>query len=136
MKQVLSLLLVVLLVGFVVGHPVVTLDGYLPIIVDTNGSTLADYQCRGQVVVNTGASISQTHNLPPVAAGMHVTFALSTNKAVIVNPQTDDRILALTSSSGDAISSDTTIGATVELIGIDSTNWLPISVVGSWTDAN
>jgi hypothetical protein len=136
MKQLFALLLVTLLVGFVIAHPVVTLDGFVTVIVDTNGSTLADYQCCGQVIVNTGAGGPQTHILPPVVAGMHVTFAIATGQTVTVNPYQNNRILALTNAPGDAIASDTTIGTSVELVGIDTTNWLPISRVGTWSDAN
>jgi hypothetical protein len=114
-----------------------TLNSFLTVYTDTNGETLTDLY-SGRVITNTGATGSQTFDLPPAATGSHFVFSLSTNKAILVNPQSDDLIIGLTSGSlgGDAISSDTTIGSTVELVAIDSANWLPIRVIGTWTDVN
>jgi hypothetical protein len=42
----------------------------------------------------------------------------------------------LTNAAGDAISSNATIGDTVELVALDDTKWLPIRTVGTWADVN
>jgi hypothetical protein len=58
---------------------------------------------------------------------------LSAAQEIVVNPQDEDQIMGFSDASqGEAIkSSPSTVGTTVELVAIDSANWLPIRKVGS-----
>ena len=129
------LLCVGLLITRVFAHP--AQNSYVNVLIDTNGETLTNDH-SGRIITNTGATGGQTFNLPPAVKGLHFIFSLSAAQNIDVNPQNDDKILGLglSTSPGDAIRSNTTVGTTVELVAIDSTNWLPISVVGTWTDVN
>jgi hypothetical protein len=128
------LLCVVVFVTRVFAHP--TLD-FVTVFQDTDGGGLtADFS--GRIITNPAATGGQTFDLPAAAAGIHFIFALSAAEYIEINPQNDDKILGLGLSTavGDAIRSDTTVGTTVELVAIDSTNWLPIRTTGTWTDVN
>lgn len=103
---------------------------------DTDGATLTFAEVCGHIYTNTGDADGQTWNLPPVQAGMKVTFLLSAAQDVNVNPDNADQILVVTNAAGDAISSDGGQGHYITLIGIDSTNWMMLGVDGIWTDVN
>lgn len=109
--------------------------GASQVVNDTDGATLAAADVQGQVYSNTGAG-AQTFNLPAVTAGMRVTFVLSAAQDVNVNPDNADQILVLTNAVGDAISSDAAAGSRIELLGINSTNWIAIESAGTWSDVN
>lgn len=129
------LLCIVVLIGRVLAHPAA--NEFSAVWNDMNGETFAGYQ-SGLTVTNLGATGNQVFNLPAAAVGMRFTFVLAAAQTIDINPQNDDKILGLglTTSAGDAIRSNNIIGTAVELVAIDATNWLPISVVGAWTDVN
>lgn len=129
------LLAVLVLLGKVFAHP--AQNEFSTLWNDTNGETFAGYQ-SGVTVTNLGATGNQIFNLPPAVAGMRFTFVLAAAQTIDINPQNDDKILGLglTTSAGDAIRSNSTVGTAVDLVALDATNWLPVSFVGAWTDVN
>jgi hypothetical protein len=90
----------------------------------------------GGLISNLGATDAQTLTLPRATPGLHITVSLAVAEDVDIDPQTGDQILVLTDEAGDAITSSETIGDTVELVALDDTNWLPIRIVRTWTNAN
>jgi hypothetical protein len=68
---------------------------------------------------------------------LHFIVSLSAAQTIDVNPDTmtSYQIIGLTNGAGDAIRG-TGVGTTVELVAIDSTNWLPIRTNGTWSDVN
>jgi hypothetical protein len=129
------LLCVVLLLSQVLAHP--TLNNFVTVFLDTNGGGLTG-DFSGWVITNRDATGSQTFTLPDALVGMHFVFSLSAAQEVVVNPQNNDQIMGFSGvSQGESIKSNpSTVGTTVELVAIDSTNWLPIRKVGEWDDAN
>jgi hypothetical protein len=120
----------VVLVTTVFAHP--TRD-FVTVFLDTNGGGLTD-DFSGWVITNRDATGGQTFTLPAAAVGRHFIFSLSAAQYIEVDPQNEDQIIGLTDAAGNKIRSDTTIGTTVELIAIDSSKWLPIRKIGSWSD--
>lgn len=90
----------------------------------------------GFLLTNAGSSGATTITLPDAYAGLSYTIALAAAQDVNIDVQTGDKILVLTDSTGDQISSDATLGSYIELVAIDSTNWLPLDRSGTWSDAN
>lgn len=129
------LLCIVVLISRLFAHP--TQNGFEVLYADTNGETFTGAH-SGLVITNTGATGGQVFNLPPAVAGMRFTFVLAAAQTIDINPDSNDKILGLglSTSLGDAIRSNTTVGTAVQLVAIDATNWLPISVVGTWTDVD
>jgi hypothetical protein len=119
--------------------------------VDTNGHDLAETYVVDReeptpdsvyptipsysVIVNTGASGSQEFDLPPAAAGLRYTFACVVAQNIVIDPASGDRILSLTDAVNDSITAGT-IGNSITLVAVDSTNWVAVAVVGTWTDTN
>ena len=102
-----------------------------------NNETLTDAR-SGQIITNSGATGTRAFNLPHAATGLHFLFALSAAQKISVNPQDNDIFIGtgLSPAAGDALESDQAIGTLIEIVAIDSTNWLQIRKVGTWTDVN
>jgi hypothetical protein len=111
------------------------LNSFLTVYPFSSGQTLTELH-SGRIVTNLGAISLLTLNLPPALEGLNFVVSLSAAQQVDVNPQTGDQIIGLTDNAGDAIRSGSTIGTTVELVALDSTKWLPIRTIGTWTDVN
>jgi hypothetical protein len=124
---------IVVLVTKVFAYP--TLNSFLTVYPFSTGQTLTELH-SGRIVTNLGAMSLLTVNLPPALEGLHFVVSLSAAQQVDVNPQTGDQIIGLTDNAGDAIRSGSTIGTTVELVALDSTKWLAIRTIGTWTDVN
>jgi hypothetical protein len=112
-----------------------TLNNFLTLQPVTAGINVNDGY-SGAVITNLGATGALTLNLQRAIKGLHIIVTLSAAQDVNINPQNDDQILVLTNAAGDAISSNATIGDTVELVALDDTKWLPIRTVGTWADVN
>lgn len=110
--------------------------GLSPVSNATATRTLTAADCVGQVCTNTGDADAQVNNLPDAQAGLKVTFSLTAAQDIDVNAATGDQILGLTNATGDAISSDATIGSHITLVAVDATNWVVVASGGTWTDVN
>jgi hypothetical protein len=125
------LLCALFLISKVFAHP--TLNNFVTVFADTDGETLTgDYS--GLIITNTSATGAQTFTLPDAVVGMHFFFSVAAAQSMVVDPQNEDQILSLTDAAGDEITSDTSIGTTVELVAIDGSKWLPIRRTGTWQD--
>jgi hypothetical protein len=102
---------------------------------DTNGENLTAAH-SGMIITNPAATGSQTFELPAAAAGIRFIFALSAAQKIKVNPDDNDQFIGngLSTSAGDALESDQVVGTLIEFVAIDSTKWLQIRKVGTWTD--
>jgi hypothetical protein len=111
------LLCVAVLVGIAFGHPT-TCNNATAVYTYTSNSPLTTAQ-SGSVITNFGAGGAVTFDLPDAVKGLYYIVTLAAAQDVNVNPQSGDRIWALTDGDGDAISSDATVRTT-----------------GTWSDAN
>jgi hypothetical protein len=98
--------------------------------------TITANETKSTLICNTGASGSAVYDLPSAVAGMTVTVCVAAAFDVDVNANTGDQILVLTNATGDAISSDATVGSIITLVALDATNWFPIGYRGTWSDVN
>jgi hypothetical protein len=127
------LLAVSVLLSQALAYP--TLNSFLTVWHIPGGGNLNDAYSGG-LITNLGATGAQTMNLPRAISGLHITVSLAVAQDVDLNPENEDQILVLTNEAGDAITSNSTIGDTVELVALDDAKWLPIRTVGTWTNAN
>jgi hypothetical protein len=126
------MLCVLVLINRVLAHP--ALNNFVTVLADEDGGGLTGNH-SGLVITNTSATGGQTFTLPHAAAGMHFVFSLSAAQYIEVDPQNLDQIIGFpTTAAGDKIRSDTIVGTTIELVAVDSTKWLAIRKVGTWTD--
>lgn len=103
----------------------------------TGANTISAAQCYGTVFSNTGVG-DAVATLPVAVVGMRVTFVVTDANDIDINPQDGTTIVSngLTTSAGDAISSDKALGSTVTLAAITTTKWAVISKIGTWSDVN
>lgn len=121
--------------GDIIGDGGDPIYGFLTnVATSTTGKTLLVTESL-TTQTNASATTSGTWNLPAAAAGLIYKFVVIAQQAMDINPATGDIILGLADATGDAIRSSTT-GNTITLEAVDSTNWIPSGVVGSWTDIN
>lgn len=98
--------------------------------------TLTVDELYGGVINNTGAAGAAVYNLPAPVVGMHFRVYLTVAEDVDINPADGTQILGLTNATGDAISSAATVGNSIELVAISSTEWGVFAINGAWADAN
>jgi hypothetical protein len=129
------LLCVGIIISKVFAHP--ELNTFMLVAAHTTGDTFS-YAHSGRLVTNPAATGSLTFNLPPAAPGLHFIFALSAAQRIVVNPEDGDLFIGTgitpVPGAGDAIQSDQIVGTLIEIVAIDSTNWLQIRKVGTWAD--
>jgi hypothetical protein len=134
MKRI-ALIGLLLCVGFLISkvfaHP--ALNSFILVAAHTTSDTFS-YAHSGRLVTNPAATGTLTFDLPPAAPGLHFIFAVAAAQAIVVVPDSGDQIIVLTNMSDEEITSDTTIGTTVELVAIDDSKWLPIRRTGAWQD--
>jgi hypothetical protein len=107
--------------------------GFLNNTVTATATTITAAQC-GSTFINSGAV---TINLPEAstAVGCRLTFITANAANYVVNPDDGDQILVLTNAAGDSIV-NATLGNTVTIQAINSSQWAQLSAVGTWTDNN
>lgn len=86
---------------------------------------------------NAGATGAVIFNLPEASTwiGGVIRFTVLAAQNLDVNPDNGDQILAITNAAGDALR-NATIGGTLTLMAVDSTNIVVISSYGTWSDVN
>jgi hypothetical protein len=91
----------------------------------------------GQVFNNAAAGDAVIFNLPEASTwiGGTLTFVTLAAQNLDLNPDNADVILTLTNAAGDALR-NATIGNTITLMAIDSTNIVEIAAYGTWSDVN
>jgi hypothetical protein len=69
---------------------------------------------------------------------LHCKFAIAAGQKIDVNPQSDDPFIFTwlnpAPGTGDALESRFAVGTLIEIVVVDSTIWLQIRKVDTWTD--
>lgn len=108
--------------------------GFVAPTVDGGASVNIEIADSGKVYYNSEAG---TFNLPAVGEGLKYTFVVAHASVLTIEPDGTDRILILTDTNGDSITSSTP-GDTVTLVGIGSI-WYTVGVFPAstdWADGN
>ncbi len=88
----------------------------------------------GTVFTNEGATGEAYLNLPSAAAGLTYTFCVQDADGLRIVADTGDTIrLSSTVSASAGYAESTTIGSTVTLTAINSTEWIGMSINGTWS---
>lgn len=99
-------------------------------------ATMTANELYGHTIINTGASGAIVLTLPAPQPGMRFFVYLTAAQDVDLNAADSTQILVATNATGDALSSDATIGSRIELVALSSTTWGVVSSSGTWTDVN
>lgn len=117
---------------------VITLDasaggGTLTIAPKTADHTILTSE-SGFVFTNEGAGANVNFTLPAAAAGLTYEFMVHTALPFLIHADTGDtiRIAATVSATGGQIAVGTA-GHTVRLVCMNATEWVAMSVIGTWT---
>ena len=121
--------------GAVTGDGGDVLGGYLTGVSDKSASYTPTIAQSGYTFTNTAATGEITYNLPDAAAGLEYCVANSDSGSLTltVDPQAADQILGLTNAAGNKVSI-ATVGGSLCLLAIDSTNWVVVGYYGTWLD--
>lgn len=88
----------------------------------------------GTVYTNQGAGSQVTITLPEASAGRQFTFIVEDSDGITVQAAAGDTIRQAGSvSSAGGTASSTTIGDTITLIAISSSQWFAVASHGTWT---
>ena len=103
----------------------------------TANYTVQPQDCYGGLITNEGATGSVTLTLPPAVAGMSLQVYLMASKAVVIDPQDDEKIVlaGVAGDAGDRISADAA-GEYVRLACVEDGEWVVTEVGGTWTAEN
>jgi hypothetical protein len=86
------------------------------------------------VFTDIGSGGEIVFNLPTAVAGLDFTFVCSDENGIQINASTGDTIRVGTSESvTGGLAETTTRGNVLRLVAIDATQWIAVSVVGTWT---
>lgn len=93
-----------------------------------DGATEGDY-----FFTNEGAAGSVTFTLPAAAGALHFAFYVQAAQVVIIQAAAGDTIRVAGKASAAAGTARTAVqGCLLELMGINGTEWVAMSVVGAW----
>lgn len=82
---------------------------------------------------NEGATSAVTFNLPTAVAGLTFTFTVEDADGITVVASAGDTIrLSGSVSAAAGNTASTTIGSSVTLVAINATEWIGVSIVGTW----
>ncbi len=114
------------------GSDQLDLLGYIPVINTAIDTLLTAAQALGQLIRVTATA---TITLPPVTIGATVTIYSTTAAALMVDPDTNDRIVldGTAGGNGKKITSASGAGDFVTLIGDSEDGWTVIGRSGTWT---
>lgn len=119
--------------GNIIGDGGDAIKGFKREVVTATATTITTAQC-GAVFINSGAVVI---NLPAAisSVGCQLTFMTASATNFDINPGNTDQIVLLTNALGDAIR-NATIGNSVTLTCINSTQWVQEAIIGTWADVN
>jgi hypothetical protein len=114
------------------GSDQLDLLGYIPVINTAIDTLLTALQVLGQLIRVTATA---TITLPPVTIGATVTIYSTTAAALMVDPDTNDRIVldGTAGGNGKKITSASGAGDFATLIGDSEDGWTVIGRSGTWT---
>jgi hypothetical protein len=85
------------------------------------------------VMTNEGATALNVHLLPTAAKGLTFTFVVQDADGIRIAANTDDIIrIAESVTAATGFIESTVIGSVITLVAINATEWVAISVVGTW----
>lgn len=86
------------------------------------------------VYTNAGDADGSAITLPSAAAGLEYTVCVTDPQTVTVTAASGDNIRVVSNPSATAGNvSSNTVGSVLRLVAIDSTTWLAVSVLGTWS---
>ena len=89
---------------------------------------------RYKVVTNEGTTVKPVITLESAVAGLRRLFIVQDTDGIRVKANTGDTIRVGSSvSAGAGYAECTTVGATLELVAINATEWVAVAVNGTWT---
>lgn len=89
---------------------------------------------NNKLFTNEGATAENHHTLPTAVAGLTYTFYCQDTDGIQINANTGDTIrIAASVSAAAGLIETATVGNAVTLVAINATEWVAISVVGTWT---
>lgn len=104
-----------------------------PVMAKTTSATLSTFEARASLITNKGASEAITLTLPSAQAGMCVSIFLAEPQDIDVAPATGDKIVGVTDSVGEKISSDAAVGSMIRLCALNSVEWAVLGQRGDWS---
>lgn len=119
--------------GNVSGPGTGTMAGFLRPVVAATATTITAAQC-GSTFINSGAVQMELPEASTVI-GCVLTFSTANASNFDINPDNADQILVQTNAVGDA-TRNATLGNSITLQAINASQWVPISVQGTWSDIN
>ena len=119
--------------GTVSGDGTGHLQGFMQNRVTATAVSITAAQC-GSTFINSGAV---QMGLPEASTvlGCRLTFVTANASNFDVNPDDADQILVQTDAAGDK-TRNATLGNSITIEAISSSQWAPISIIGTWSDAN
>jgi len=106
------------------------------VITKTEDYTLADDECYGSVITNTGASGAVAFTLPPATVGMEILARVSVAQQLRIDPNGTETIslpsTGVVQAAGAYIVADA-IGETVQIRCDVAGTWTVYGYVGTWT---
>lgn len=121
------------LVGDLAGDGGDQLYGFLNNQVAATAVTITAAQC-GSTFINSGAV---EMDLPEASTvlGCRLTFITGNASNFDIDPDAADQILVQTDAAGDR-ARNATLGNSITIEAISASQWAPVSVIGTWSDAN
>jgi hypothetical protein len=116
---------------FLVKH---TGEGVLIPQAAATATTITAAQC-GSTFVNSGAVQMELPKLTESILGCRLTFVTGNASNFDINPDDADRIVFQTDADGDAIR-NATVGNSIMIEAISTTQWVVVSRIGAWVDIN
>jgi hypothetical protein len=113
------------------GNP--TIAAAPTVVADADGATLTSAD-NGKCYTNEGASFTVPFTLPTAAAGMVFTFVVQDGDGMTVQAATGDTLrngATVTGAGGGW--SNTTIGSVLMVLSINDTEWITVTVIGTWS---
>lgn len=102
--------------------------------VAATATTITSSQC-GSTFYNSGAVVIKLPKLATSNLGCRLTFIVANASNFDINPDDADTILNSTNVTGDA-SRNATLGGSIVLEGVSTTQWAVVAINGTWTDIN
>ena len=101
-------------------------------IIDKTASYTPTLGESGALYTNDGAGAAITFTLPSPSIGQVYGFVAQDDQDIFIVPASGDQILSETNAADDHLGQATQYG--VIWIVSDGTDWLPVSVIGTWDD--
>jgi hypothetical protein len=108
--------------------------GYKQYMIAKTASYTVTAAESGALFTNAAAEAAITFTLPAPAAGLIYGFTEHAAQVIYITPSDTEQILSETNAADDDIVS--TAQYDVIWLVSDGTNWLPINVIGTWTDCD